>query len=65
MDTKDQIEKEKNNKRQRCARCKVNLLMKDFRIKRCGNALKTCFLCCKKKAEYRSKRKNILNKNNN
>ena len=39
------------NERQRCSRCKVDLPVDNFKIKRCGNAMKQCIDCNKKRIQ--------------
>ena len=52
-----------SDKRQQCTRCKVNLLIEKFDIKRCGNTYKQCKDCINKRNEY-NKRPEVKEKTN-
>lgn len=43
--------------RQKCPRCRVNLALEHFEVKRNGDLMKRCNFCRQKSAEYRNKNK--------
>lgn len=48
-----------SQEKKKCIRCKVNLLLKDYKLKRDGNYTSYCIVCLDKNKKKRNKRKEI------
>ena len=49
--------------RKKCTRCKVNLLMEEFKVRRDGNRTKMCIVCLEKDKKYKKKCEHGRSKN--